>query len=397
MSIGILDINYDEFLAKIDYHPERDYKPILAEGEFPAKDRVAMVAPAGGGKTTTMTGIFNRAISKVPESLKTSRKFKVRILPKSTNLRQDISNLCNGIFPMKTQVYLGVHSSPGMLIEQETDVGGEIPFTGRLFGRSNFRKDFTFLHKARQLSYTDLPGETISYAQWQYRLKTERMHPIEQKSVRDAIGNAIVDLREANELMFVCNCARAQGLGLPVEDETDPYVCKDPDVSLASSFTDITGHKEKQGDRVKEVYIILAAWDKLEPKAKELGFDLFDPNLIRRQETLTEFTASCFRQFFAELYSHGIPNNHIHYYPTFFQTVKNEEGVELKFEDAIEYLEPDGTVRVKTAKRPHIIKRDLQDPNSRSVFENVNKISYSEESYDQLLNDIMLNAPKVRG
>lgn len=391
--MSVLDLSYEELLEKIDWKPE-NYKPVLAEGEFPAKDRVAMISPPGGGKTTTVTGIFNRAITKVSETFQSNRKFQVRILEKASSLRQDISNLCDGIFPAKTQVYFGMRSSPGMLIEQVTDVGVEVPLTGRFFGRRNFRKDWKFLHKARQISITDLPGETISYCSWQYRAKTTA---IDKQKMREAIGTAVMDMREASELMFVCNCAKAHGLGLPVEAETDPNVSKNPDVSNARSFVDIAEHKEKQGERIKSVYVILSAWDKLQPKAEKLGFDLFDKNLIRRQQTLLDFTASCFRQFFAELYSHGIPHDHIKYYPTFFQTVKDANGVEIKYTDPVEYLKPDGTIGIKYMNRPHIMTKDVMDPDVGNVFQNANRISYSEESYDQLLNDIMLNAPRVRG
>lgn len=394
-------MTYDDLLSIINWNPEKQPPRPLGPNEFPAKDRLAAISPPAGGKTVTFAGLFNRVISKVAESLHTDHKVKARIIENASSLREDVSNLTSGIFPAKTQFFLGFRSSPGLLLEEFYRSGIEIPFTGKFFKRiDNLRPSFGLYHKARQISFNDLPGETLSQVQWQYRNKTG----FEQQQMKETIGYAITEMRECQEFMFICNCAKARGLGDPVEKETDSNVSKDPDVSLARSFSDIAEYKERRGERVKSVYVILSAWDKLEPKAKKehWDFDLFEPNLIRRQKTLEEFTAKMFRQFFAELHSHGIDENRINYYPTFFQTIKDKEGNEIKFDDEIEYMLPDGTYQRKIVKRPHIMTAEMlrkMDPAKydKTTLGAANTISYSEDSYEQLLTDIIKNSPNVKG
>lgn len=394
------DISYDDLLTLINWNPDKQLPRPLGPDEFPAKDRLAAISPPAGGKTTTFAGLFNRTIDKVYETLHTDRKVKARIIERASTLRDDVSNLTSGIFPAKTQFFLGFRSSPGLLLEEFRTGGVQIPFSARFFGRrDNLRPSFGLYHKAKQISFNDLPGETLSQVSWQYRMKSG----FEQEQLKEVIGYAITEMRECNEFMFICNCAKARGLGEPIEQETDQNVSKDPDVSLARSFADIAEHKEKQGEHIKAVYVVLSAWDRLEPRAKKehWDFDLFDRNLLKRQKTLEQFTAKLFRQFFAELHSHGIPESRINYYPTFFQTVKDKEGNEIKFEDTIEYMLPDGTFQLKKVKRPHIMTTEMlkqMDPSRAhdTTLGGANKISYSEETYDQLLSDILQSAPTVK-
>lgn len=385
----------------MDWNPERDYKPILGPDEFPSQNRIAMLSPAGHGKTTTVAGIFMRATRKVGDTLHTDCKFKARPLEHASTIYQDVSDLSMGYFPAKTQTFLGFRSSPGLLLEQFKDVGISIPFTGKLFGGDNFRPTRGIWHKARQLGFNDLPGETLSAVQWQYRLKQQQGKTI-AKQFADLVGNAIMEMRSCQEFAFIMDCAKAQGLGLPLEPETDPNVSKDPDVSQVRQLDDIAVHKSDHGERIKAIYVILAQWDKLESKAEKLNFNMFDANLIKRQNVLEDFVRTCFFQFFGMLHSCGIPQSCIHYYPTYFQTIKEKdpltgELVEKKFEDNVEYVLPDGKVGIRAVQRPHIMTKDINDPRIKNVFQNARKISHSEESFDQLLNDMMHHAPTVRG
>ena len=389
------DISMDDLLTVMSWNPERDYKPILGPDEFASQNRIAMLSPAGHGKTTTVAGIFMRATRKVGDTLHTDCKFKARPLEHASSIFQDVSDLSMGVFPAKTQAFLGFRSSPGLLIEQFKDIGLSIPFTGKIFNRDNFRPTRGLWHKARQISFNDLPGETLSAVQWQYRLR-QQQSKVAAEQFADLVGYAIMEMRNCQEFAFILNCAKAQGLGLPVEPETDPNVSKDPDVSQVRQLDDIAQYKFSHGERIKSIYVILAAWDKLEVKAKDLGFDMFDPNLVKRQNVLENFVRTCFFQFFGMLHSCGVPQNHIHYYPTYFQTIKDSEGSEIKFEDNVEYVLPDGKIGIKKVMRPHIMQKDIKDPHAKSVFQNIRKISHSEESFDNLLNDMMLQAPTVK-
>jgi hypothetical protein len=389
------ELSIDDLLATLNWNPERDYRPILGPDEFPSQNRVAMISPAQHGKTTTVAGLFMRATRKVGDTLHTDCKFKARPLERASTIYQDVSDLSMGLFPAKTQTFLGFQSSPGLLVEQFRDVGFSIPLTGKIFGRDNLRPTRGIWHKARQISFNDLPGETLSQVQWQYRIKRER-NGIEAKQFADLVGNAIMEMRNCQEFMFILNCAKAQGLGLPIEEESDPNVSRDPDVSQVRQLDDIAQHKAKHGERIKEIYVILASWDKLEAKAKDLGFDMFDPNLVRRQNVLEEFTRHCFFQFFGMLHSCGIPQSHIHYYPTYFQTMKDKDGLELKFEDPVEYMKPDGSIGIRIVKRPHIMVKDIRDSQTKTIWQNVRAISHSEETFEAILDDVMLHAPTVK-
>jgi hypothetical protein len=245
-------------------------------------------------------------------------------------------------------------------------------------------------HRALQVSINDLPGETLSQVMWQYRMKTGP----QQKFIQDTIGNAINEMRNCQAYIFILNAALAHGLGLPIEAERDPNVSRDPDVNLTRMLEDIANYKAKHDQKIKAAFVVISQWDKLEPRAAKLGFDLFDKNLVKRQADLEEFVRRCFPQFFGTLHSSGI--NLINYYPTFFQTEKNEQGEEIQHEDTIEYYQPNNTLAVKTVNRPHIMQRDIFDPEARTLWENVRKISYSEETFDKLLGDVMELAVNVK-
>ena len=384
------DITVQQVLNAIGFNWERDYDKALTESEFPAGSRIALMSPPNDGKTTTVAGLFMRANGKVGDTLHTDSKFKCRMLERGSSVHQDVSDLSNGIFPAKTQTYLGFRSSPGLLLEQFRHIGLSIPLTGRIFGRNNLRPAPKLWHKALQISINDLPGETLNQVMWQYRLKTGP----QQKVIADMIGNAITEMRNCQAYIFILNAALAHGLGLPIESERDPNVSRDPDVNLVRMLEDIANYKAKHSQQIKAAYVVITQWDKLEPRASQIGFDLFDTNLVRRQSDLEEFVRHCFPQFFGALHSSGVKL--VNYYPTFFQTEKNKDGTEIFHEDQLEYYDVNGQLGIKTVRRPHIMTKDLMDPEAKSIWENVRKISCSEQSFDTLLNDIMQLAVNVR-
>jgi hypothetical protein len=372
-----------DFAAALNINFERDSKHAPCEGDFPDGNRVALIAPPAAGKTTTVSGLFMRANKKVGETLHTDAPFKCRMQEGGSNIHQDVADLSDGIFPAKTQTYLGFRSSPGLLLEQSKYAALSIPFTGRIFGREDLRPRKEMWHKMLRISINDLPGETLTQVMWQVRAKVG----IQQQMIRDTISNAIQEMRSCQAYIFILKASLARGLGLPIETERDQTVSRDPDVNLVRMLEDIVNYKAKHGEEIKAAYIVISAWDKLAPKAEKLGFDMFDSNMVKRQTTLEQFVMNCFPQFFGTLHSSGIKN--INYYPTFFQTETHEDGTEKMFEDELPYCMPDGTPSIKIIKRPHIMTKDINDPNARNIWQNVRSISYSAESYDQLLNDVM--------
>ncbi len=391
------DVTIEDLMHAINFNWEKDQDRTLSQSQFPAGSRIAGMSPPNDGKTTTFAGIFSRANSKVGDTLHTNRLFKCRMLENGSSVHQDVSDLSNGLFPAKTQTYLGFKSSPGLLLEEF--LKADIPVAGNLLRKLG--REPKFFHRALQISINDLPGETISQVMWQYRLKAGTP---QQKVLADAIGNAITEMRNCQSYIFILNAALAHGLGLPIEQERDPNVSRDPDVNLVRMLEDIATYKANHNQRVNAIFVVISQWDKLEPRAKELDFDLFDPDLVTRQHDLEEFVRHCFPQFFGMLHSCGAKL--VNYYPTFFQTVKEKVDVngtlelrEKLFKDNIEYYKPDGSLGLKSVDRPHIMTLDVNDVEARMTdkWKNVRQISASWQTFDTLLNDMMKLAVNVKG
>ena len=66
-----------------------------------------------------------------------------------------------------------------------------------------------------------------------------------------------------------------------------------------------------------------------------------------------------------------------------------EQGKEKMFEDEIPYYNENKELCVKTVRRPHIIVKDINDPQAGTIWDRVRKIEYSIVGYDRLLNDVM--------
>jgi hypothetical protein len=387
------EVTGQDILRAINFNWDRDKDRSLSESQFPVGNRVALMSPPNDGKTTTVAGMFSRANAKVGDTLHHKRRFLCRMLERGSTIHQDVSDLSNGIFPAKTQTYLGFKSSPGLLLEDYLNV--DVPVAGGIM-KALGRKPRLY-HRALQVSINDLPGETISQVMWQYRMKAGTP---QQKVLADAIGNAVTEMRNCQAYIFILNCALAHGLGLPIEYERDPNVSRDPDVNAVRMLEDIASYKSRHNQQINAIYVVLAQWDKLEPRAKELDFDLFDPNLAQRQKDLEEFVRHCFPQFFGMLHSCGAKL--VNYYPTFFQTVKEKDSVtgelrEKMFTDSVAYY-VDGQLHYKQVERPHIMTKDPKDLEARMQYgkwANVRQISASWETFDKLLNDIMELAVKV--
>jgi len=370
------NLSVEDFLKALKIDPSKPSNGIApTEEEFGAcGNKVALIAPPAAGKTVTVAGMFMRAQAKVRQTVGTSNPFFARILEKGSDIHQDISNLMDGTFPAKTQAYLGFRSSPGMLLEQK-----KYADTGKsLFGRK-IRKQFW--HKMLQLPICDLPGETLTQVMWQVRAQTG----YQAKATKDMIEYAIKEMRGSDAYIFILKASTAKGLGDQLEQERDRTVSRDPDVNLVRMLEDVANYKMKQGSSLKAAYVVISAVDKIQKRAERIGFDLLSPQ--RGQQDIENFVSHCFPQFYSALHSYYIPQ--IKYYPMFFETVKDEKGEELLFNDQIEIRNPDGTFGIRTVQRPHIAVKDIYDPSAANIWQNARSINYSEQQYDNLLNDLM--------
>ena len=368
--MSVDNLSVQDFLTALNLNYEKDRDQAPPESAFPYGNRVSMIAPPGAGKTATVAGLFHRAQIKVRDTLHTDAPFFCRTLEHGSNIHQDIADLMDGYFPAKTQTYLGFRSSPGLLLEQK-----------KFATAWKVRKQLW--HKMLQLHIGDLPGETLAQVMWQVRRQVGPQAAITRK----AIETAITEMRESEAYIFILKASLAKGLGVQLEKERDPLVSQDPDVNLVRMLEDIANYKMKHGKKIKAAYVVIAAWDKLAPMGERLGFDLLNPNLVERQADLENFVGHCFSQFFATLHSSRIPL--VQYYPTFFQTETNDKQEEILFEDEVPYKDGTGVLGVKKVQRPHIMTKELDDPEATSIWQNVRAINYSEKTFDKLLDDVM--------
>ncbi len=374
------NLSVQDFLTALNWNPERNRDNVPQQSEFPYGNRVALIAPPSAGKTVTVAGLFHRAQQKVKESQYTDSPFFARVLEGGSNIHQDISNLMSGFFPAKTRSYLGFRSSPGLLLEQKKYLALKVPLSGRLFGR-DIRPRTPLWHKMLQLPICDLPGETLTQVMWQVRAQNMNR----QQEIKDMVEHAIMEMRESDAYIFILKATEAMGLGEQLEHTKDPTISSDPDVSLTRMLEDLVNYKMRQNQKIKKVFIAITAWDKLAPKAERYGINLLDPNLGRQQ--MIDFVANCYQQFYAALHS-SLRGEDINYYPLYFQTVK-EDGKEKLFSDPIEYTTEDGSLGIRNVERPHIMVKDINDPNARTIWDNVRKVEYSRVGYNNLLNDVM--------
>lgn len=367
-------LSVQDLVSKLGLDPDKRRAETPGLNEFPSSNRVALIAPPSAGKTTIVAGMFMRAQKKVADTLRSDVRFYCRCLEKGSNIRQDVSNLLDGYFPAKTQTYLGFRSSPGLLLELQ-----KVLKIGNFFGRD---REQLLWHKLLQIMFCDLPGETLSQVMWQVRLQVGTQAQLTKMAIEDAIA----DMRSCDAYIFILNAALAKGLGPQLETEKDQTVSRDPDVNMSRMFEDLAQHKTNQNRKIKKAFVVIAAWDKLKPKAQHIGFDLLDP--VNWQRDAEDFVSACYPQFFAELHS-NLRNDDIQYYPMFFQTEKEDNGKEKQYEEMVEILHMDGTLELKKTNRPHIIVYDIFDPEAQTWKENARKISYSASNFDRLITDVM--------
>jgi len=318
--------------------------------QFGQGKRISFMGTPGAGKTVSVAGLVMRAEAKVATTAKTDTPFYCRVLENASDIHQDVSDLRDGRFPKKTQAYLGFRSSPGLMLEWK-----------RIVGISRLKR--TLWHKMLQVPICDLPGETLIQVIRHVRSKSS-LGAIMKKN----ITNAIRDMRESDGYMLAIKASRAKGLGDQLEQEKDDKLSRDPDVNLVRMLEDLMTYKSAYTNRpIKGVAVIITAWDRLKPVADRVGFDILDPYVGQRD--IERFVQACFPSTYAAIQSLRVPN--VQYFPTFFQAETDGVGKEKWFADT-------------GYEGPKIITKDIFDPKGE-WWQNARKISYSEQSFDNLL------------
>jgi hypothetical protein len=227
-----------------------------------------------------------------------------------------------------------------------------------------------------------LPGETLNQVIWQIRALNTDM----QRTAKDVIEHALAEMLECEACVFITKASEVLGFDEQIDRPKDDTGNIDPDVPLTRMAEYILNTKMKRSEQMKKIFVAITAWDKLAPKAEKQGINLLDPYVGRQH--MEDFVANFYPQFYAAIHSH-VRGKDIEYYPLYFETIK-ENGKEKLFDDEISYTDPEtGGLGIKVVKRPHIMKKSINDPRNRTIWDGVRKVHWSYNAYDRLLNDMM--------
>ena len=320
---------------------------------FPYKNRTSLIGTVGAGKSAVVSGIVMRAEARCADR----QDFYCRVLEGSSEIHQDVSDMRDGHFPRKTTPFGAFASEAGLLLENERRLG-----VGKL--SSIVSKNL------RQVPICDIAGEDISQM-----IRQVRAAGALGEIAKQAVRNLIAYVRESDAHIITLKATRAKGLfdgGRQLEEEADAKVSRDPDVNLVRLLEDLMNYKATHRSRpVRGVAVVITAWDRLKASgvADKIGFDILNPMI--GQNDLQGFVQGCFPSTFAAIKSLRVPN--VQYFPSFFEVETDEQGNELRW--------PDNSPKIK--------HRQPSEGNPDEWFRDLRGISYSEASYDRLIDWIL--------
>jgi len=206
------------------------------------KVRFSLAGPVSAGKSSLAAAIVVAAQTMSSQV----KEFYCRVLPKSSHILTDASNLRVGRFPEKTDPYLPVAPEAGLLI-------------GERYGK-----------RTLQIPICDVGGEVMDAlavqnptpAQFQRLGNINRM-VIDH--IRDSQG-FILTLPATDALMFRRDYRRS---------ETDSY--------LYTVLSQVMDHKLYSRTKIDGVAVWITKWDAAMSEAKRIGMDIYDdPKSILR-------------------------------------------------------------------------------------------------------------------
>ena len=318
---------------------------------FPVKNRISGIGTTKAGKSAHFAGLVKAAEKQVAKTKGSDYPFFCQILENTSNILEDVARLRDGHFPDKTDAYQQFAAEAGLLLEWEHRV--KVPLLGS-------RKLWT---KRLQVPICDLAGEDLAQI-----IRQVRAAGIIGNETRSRVRQLISYVRQSDGYIIIIKATRARGLGKVMEEEVGKGLSKYADANLVRMIYDILTYKALHPERpVKGVAVVITAWDRLAPVAKQIGFDPLSPTVGQRD--IEHFVEAAFPSTYAAITSMRVPN--IRYFPSFFETEKNEKGEELCWQD-----EPDS---------PRIKKVNIHDP-QYEWYDNVGAIKDSEKFFFDELN-----------
>jgi len=264
-------------------------KPVDMMGDYTTaykvKTRFGMLGPVSSGKSTICAGIAYTC-----ESLSSLvPNFYCRVLPTSTHILTDASNLTLGHFPEKTD-----------------PCQPRAPEAGFLICSRGWRE------KKVQVPICDVAGEITDY--------------IATKSSGYTAGQIIKQRIQSINAQVVETVKDCQGF-ITAFDATDASMFResastfDSDVYIYTVMNEILEYRRRNRRPDPHVLVVLTKWDQVMKRAKDIQMDVFDES----QDGMAKFMANGFmatNMLLKPLRDKGL----VHYFRSWFNIKKSEDG-----------------------------------------------------------------------
>lgn len=269
-----------------------------------SEKRVSVIGTMGSGKTTAL-GL----ICLTCETLSSVYPgFKVRIVEKSSGIRQAPSDLRRGHFPPKT--------IPGTYYEADLIMKWEDTFSTKII----------------RLPFCETAGEDIQkwisrFSAGMYNLQHDFRTAVElYKYVLSSHGFILV-IPVSRALLSV--------EGPPIEREPESLPM-DPDLNLVRILEAIYDYKEQtRGPPIEGMAVLLTKYDLIQPYAQSMGMDLYQPGGVKK------FMDAFFPQTSQALKYYGLDK--VRFFPSYVQVARDDKGRVIKW--------PDGTDKIVMDQR----------------------------------------------
>jgi len=286
-----------------------------------SEKRVSVIGTRASGKTTAL-GL----ICLTCETLSSIYPgFKVRIVEKSSGIRQAPSDLRRGHFPPATL--------PGVWYEADLILKWEDRFSQKIV----------------RLPFCETAGEDIQkwiskFSQGMYQVQQDFHSATELHKYVLSSNGFILVIPVSRALIF------AEGKPLEREPEDLPI---DPDLNLVRILEKIYDYKEQtQSPPIEGMAVLLTKYDLIQPYAQSMGMDLYQPGGVQK------FMNAYFPQTSQALKYYGLEK--VRFFPSYVQVERDQKGRVIKW--------PDGTDKI--VMNPHRPRMPV----------------YSEDSYINLIN-----------
>jgi hypothetical protein len=269
------------------------------------KVRFSLIGAVRAGKSTLAAGLIIAA-----ETMSSMLPgFYCRVLPKSSHIMRDKSNLRIGRFPPKTDPYTPVAPESGLIIGQKK----------------------MFSDNVMQIPICDVGGEVMD------ALSINRPTHEQIERIRHINANVVNHIKDSQGFI----------LAIPATDALffrNDYLANDADSYLYHIMNQVMNYKTRTKNKIEGIAVWLTKWDQAMEKARDLGFDIY-----RGEMGLQRFMDNGFPGL-SMLIKPLRDQGKVEFFRSYFNVAKREDGVTNQKWD-------DGEPKVKILEDPnHPIK-----------------------------------------